>query len=199
MDALSPNYTNQRLSLADNLLKISRLLPDQLGHTPVSLIEGLYVIMENIDQGSIDEDSDDEFSVLTDKIAKDLKGLPLYYHIQALRQFTNLYFKDVLKSNPRFRHDARAKRVSEDLMKETMRSYKLIKKCLSPFEIIYLYTDGMITDRPIATRREEADFNTVLREYIGLQKETVLQYLSLYQKKLGEPLKKEAQQYAEEA
>ena len=57
----------------------------------------------------------------------------------------------------------------------------------------------MIADRPIATRREEADFNTVLREYIGLQKETVLQYLSLYQKKLGEPLKKEAQQYAEEA
>ena len=195
MDSLVPKYTNQTLRISNDLMKISELLPVECGHEPVTLIEGIYCICDSINYGDVDDSSSDQYMKLIDDVAINLKGLPLYYHIQLLHQFTNNYFENILKIQPKRRNLRIVERVTTDMINESKQVLQNTKKCLSPFELLYLYADSIIDNKITASPHQYDDFMEI-KDHIATQRDLILTFLDKYEKLYGDALKKEAQKYA---
>ena len=45
MDNTATLNTEKTLTISNDLMKLSKMLPQMLGHTPVNFIEGLYYIL----------------------------------------------------------------------------------------------------------------------------------------------------------
>lgn len=203
MDNSATLNTEKTLTISNDLLKLSKMLPQMLGHTPVNFIEGLYYILNQIDDGDVyadEESTEGQFMGLIDEVAGSLKGLPLYYHVQLLRQFVNRYFDEILHQKSKENRKL-TREISDSLMDETRYVYKTLshltkskdnrRNLLSPFEVIYIYVDCMIDDRPQANEQEMSNFESIIKRNTEYQKSVVLSYLDKYEAKYGDYLKKE--------
>lgn len=188
-------YSEKTLVIADDLIKMGKLLPDVKGHEPITIFEAIFYIFGQIDEGLGDGNEQiTTYNNLIKQTKESLRDLPVFYHIQILRQFVNRYYTELLgqkisqKNNSKYLESIIA--VTNSLVAETDKTIEKTGIILSPIEIIYLYVDSFISEEPIADEHEAEAFKTVLSN-ISIQGSVVLSYLSRYEDKYQKALKQE--------
>lgn len=188
-------YSEKTLVIADDLIKMGKLLPDVKGHEPITIFEAIFYIFGQIDEGLGDGNEQiTTYNNLIKQTKESLRDLPVFYHIQILRQFINRYYTELLgqkisqKNNSKYLESIIA--VTNSLVAETDKTIEKTGIILSPIEIIYLYVDSFISEEPIADEHEAEAFKTVLSN-ISIQGSVVLSYLSRYEDKYQKALKQE--------
>ena len=188
-------YSEKTLVIADDLIKMGKLLPDVKGHEPITIFEAIFYIFGQIDEGLGDgNDQIATYNNLIKQTKESLRDLPVFYHIQILRQFVNRYYTELLgqkinqKNNSKYLESIIA--VTNSLVAETDKTIKKTGIILSPIEIIYLYVDSFISEEPIADEHEVEAFKIVLSN-ISIQGSVVLSYLSRYEDNYQKALKQE--------
>ena len=193
---LLEQYTEKTLTIADTLIQISKILPKVKGHEPITLFEAFYYVFGQIDEGFGNKNGGTEqYNSLIQKVAKNLKGLPSFYHIQVMRQFVNRYYSEVLQGRYDDKKETEKDRdcvniIINSLVAETKKAVEEQKVVFSPLEIVYLYVDSFISDNPIANETEVDAFNYVL-SHISLRQSVLVSYLTRYEELYQQKLKKE--------
>lgn len=189
--------SEKTLMVADNLIKIGHLLPQVKGHEPITIFEAVFYIFAQLSEGLEDGNVDNkQYNDLIQRVGEGLTDLPVYYHLQILRQFTNRYYNEILEDKYNQPYDpeedsSSVTAVISSLVNETKRITESENVIFSPLEVIYLYIVSFISEDPIANSDEISAFEHVLRK-AETQKPVILSYISRYEELYKEKLKKEA-------
>ena len=196
------NYKDGGIRMADKLLKYSDAtlvsvddliefaenpsrLPHIVQHERPNILELVYIFETMInDDGANTEDK------VVNEIANNFKILPIYYHIQIMRQLINRYYDEVFDDIEAIKPTVDTLDIRDALMDETDHCRKIFGRIPSPFEMLYLYIDTMSDDHCTASPEEQHDFRMMIGSE-AMQQRVLLDYVDTYEKKYGEALHQE--------
>ncbi|QDR73622.1 hypothetical protein FOD75_11030 (plasmid) [Limosilactobacillus reuteri] len=182
-------YSAAALQIVDDMIEYSQRFPNEyIQHTPVTMMELSYVAMMILDDDG--KESDDE---LIKSLANSFEILPIYYHIQVLRQLVNRYYGEILDRPETIDQNILTLDLRDTLMAATELLAKELKSIPSPMETFYLYMDNMTDDQNEATDKERVQFKQMI-DNKDVQKRVLLDYLDSYEHKYGKDLHQEVLQ-----
>ncbi|MFR0595382.1 hypothetical protein [Limosilactobacillus mucosae] len=131
-------------------------------------------------------------SPLVIDIAKDLKGLQIYYHIELLRSFISRYYGTRFDTTETAPISAASLGFKDLLMRESQNFLNITKLVPSPLEIIYLCVGSILSQlQHGASELTQAEVENG-RQVISSareQKRALLDYLEAFEKAYGDQLK----------